>query len=84
MTFVWPQLLWLLVLVPLLVVLYVWLTRRRKKVSVQYSNFALVKQALGKQPAWRRHLPPALMLIALTAMLFAAARPMMKIQLPSN
>ncbi|MGL4229982.1 MAG: BatA domain-containing protein, partial [Casimicrobium sp.] len=41
MTFVWPQLLWLLVLVPLLVVLYVWLTRRRKKVSVQYSNFAL-------------------------------------------
>jgi Ca-activated chloride channel homolog len=82
--FVWPQLLWLLALVPLLVALYVWLLKRRKKVSVQYSNLALVKQALGKQPAWRRHVPPALMLIALTCMLFAAARPMMTIQLPSN
>ncbi|NJN00963.1 MAG: VWA domain-containing protein [Aquincola sp.] len=84
MTFVWPQLLWLLLLVPLLVALYVWLLARRKKVSVQYSNLALVKQALGKQPAWRRHIPPALMLIALGGMLFAAARPMMTIQLPSN
>jgi Ca-activated chloride channel homolog len=82
--FVWPQLLWLLALVPLLVALYVWLLKRRKKVSVQYSNLALVKQALGKQPAWRRHVPPALMLVALAAMLFAAARPMMTIQLPSN
>ena len=84
MTFLWPQLLWLLVLLPLLVVLYLGLLRRRKKESVQYSNFGLVKQALAKQPAWRRHVPPALMLIALGAMLLAAARPTMVIQLPSN
>ncbi len=84
MTFVWPEMLWLLLLVPLLAALYVWLLRRRKKVSVQYSNLALVKQAMAKQPVWRRHVPPALMLIALAAMLFAAARPMMTIQLPSN
>jgi Ca-activated chloride channel homolog len=84
MTFVWPEMLWLLLLVPLLAALYIWLLRRRKKVSVQYSNLALVKQAMAKQPTWRRHLPPALMLTALAAMLFAAARPMMTIQLPSN
>jgi Ca-activated chloride channel homolog len=84
MKFIWPELLWLLMLIPLLLILYVWLMRRRKKVSVQYSNFALVKKALAKQPAWRRHVPPVLMLTALTAMLFAAARPMMVIQLPSN
>jgi Ca-activated chloride channel homolog len=83
-TFVWPQFLWLLLILPLLVAVYLWLLKRRKKVSVQYSNLALVKQALGKQPAWRRHLPPALMLVALGAMLFAAARPMTIIQLPSN
>jgi Ca-activated chloride channel family protein len=84
MTFVWLEMLWLLLLVPLLAALYVWLLRRRKKVSVQYSNLALVKQAMAKQSTWRRHLPPALMLMALAAMLFAAARPMMTIQLPSN
>jgi Ca-activated chloride channel family protein len=84
MTFVWPEMLWLLLLVPLLAALYIWLLRRRKKVSVQYSNLALVKQAMAKQSTWRRHLPPALMLMALAAMLFAAARPMMTIQLLSN
>jgi Ca-activated chloride channel homolog len=84
MTFVWPEMLWLQVLVPLLAALYVWLLRRRKKVSVQYSNLALVKQAMARQPTWRRHVPPMLMLIALAGMLFAAARPMMTIQLPSN
>ncbi len=84
MTFIWPQLLWLLVLIPLLILLYVWLTRRRKKTTVQFSNFALLKQAMGKQPAWKRHLPPALMLVAVAAMLLAAARPVTKMQLPSN
>ncbi|TAG83400.1 MAG: VWA domain-containing protein [Burkholderiales bacterium] len=84
MTFVWPSLLWLLLIPPLLLALYVWLLSRRKKVSVQYSQFALLKQAMGAQPSWRRHVPPALMLIALTLMLFAAARPMALVKLPSN
>jgi Ca-activated chloride channel homolog len=84
MKFIWPELLWLLLLVPLLIAIYAWLIRRRKKISVQYSNLVLVKKALAKQPTWRRHVPPVLMLIALSAMLFAAARPMMVIQLPSN
>ncbi|TAG49816.1 MAG: VWA domain-containing protein [Betaproteobacteria bacterium] len=84
MTFLWPEMLWLLALIPLLALLYVWLLRRRKNVSVQYSNFALVAQALAKQPAWRRHVPPLLMLLAFAAMLFAAARPVTTIQLPSN
>jgi Ca-activated chloride channel homolog len=83
-TFLWPELLWLLAIIPLLIVFYVWLLKRRKKVSVQYSNLALVKQAMARQPSWRRHVPPLLMLFALAAMLFAAARPMMVIQLPSN
>ncbi len=82
--FVWPELLWLLLLLPLLAALYLWLLKRRKKVSLQYSNLALVKQAMNQQGSWRRHVPPILMLIALGGMLFAAARPMMTIQLPSN
>ena len=42
MTFLWPELLWGLLLVPLVVLLYVWLLRRRKKTALRYANLALV------------------------------------------
>jgi Ca-activated chloride channel homolog len=82
--FIWPTLLWTLLLVPLLVGVYVWLLRRRKKLAVSYANLALVKQAIRKGPSWRRHIPPVLMLLAIALMLFASARPVATIQLPSN
>jgi Ca-activated chloride channel homolog len=84
MTFLWPELLWGLILVPLVVLLYVWLLRRRKKTALRYANLALVKEAMGKSVAWRRHLPPALMLLAVAALLVAAGRPMAVISLPSQ
>ena len=64
MTFVWPQLLWLMVLVPLLVVLYVWLLRRKVKHAVQFSHVAMVRAAAGRQSRIKRHVPPLLMLLA--------------------
>ncbi|MCW5662630.1 MAG: VWA domain-containing protein [Piscinibacter sp.] len=82
--FIWPEMLWLLVALPLLVLLYVWLMRRRKKVALRYASLALVKQALGRSSAWRRHVPPALMLLALAALLLAVARPTAVISLPSQ
>ncbi len=82
MTFVWPQLLWLLVLVPLLVLLYVWLLRRKAQHAVQFSHVAMVRAAAGKQSRIKRHVPPTLMLLALGLLLFAAARPMAVVTLP--
>ena len=73
MNFIWPHLLWLLLAVPLLVLLYLWLLRRRKKVTLRFASVALVKQAMGKRPGWRRHVPPALLLTAITVLLVAAA-----------
>ncbi len=84
LNFLWPEMLWLLVAVPLLVLLYVWLLRRRKKTSLRFANLALVKQAIGRSAAWRRHVPPALMLLALVTLLLAAARPAAVISLPSQ
>ncbi|WP_280152540.1 VWA domain-containing protein [Piscinibacter sp. XHJ-5] len=84
MTFVWPDFLWLLALVPALVLLYFWLLHRRKKNTVRYASLAMVKQAAGKGPGWRRHVPPALMLLAITALLLATARPLAVITLPSQ
>ncbi len=84
MTFIWPEMLWGLIALPLLVLLYVWLQRRRKKTTLRYANLALVREALGTSVAWRRHLPPALLFVAIAALLLAAARPAAVITLPSQ
>jgi Ca-activated chloride channel family protein len=83
MQFLWPQYLWLLLALPLLVLLYVALMRRKKKMAVRYASLAIVREAMGKGPGWRRHLPPLLFLLAMTAMLLASARPVAVISLPS-
>jgi Ca-activated chloride channel family protein len=43
---------------------------------------ALAKQALGKGPGWRRHLPALLLGLAIGTLVFAVARPMAVIKLP--
>jgi Ca-activated chloride channel family protein len=75
--------LWLMLAVPLLVALYVWLLNRRKRFAVRYANLALVKEAMGGL-SWRRHLPPALLLVALAVMIAAIARPTATVTLPSQ
>jgi Ca-activated chloride channel homolog len=82
--FLWPEFLWLMLLLPVLVLWYLWLLKRRRKAAAAYSSLSVVKQALQGQAAWRRHVPPALFLLSLAAMLFAASRPMAVITLPSN
>jgi Ca-activated chloride channel homolog len=82
MKLLWPSMLWLLLLLPLLVLFYAWLLRRRRKNTVRLASLGVAKAALGKGPGWRRHVPPALMLLALGALLFAVARPTATITLP--
>jgi Ca-activated chloride channel family protein len=84
MNFLWPEFLWLLAALPLLVLLYVWLMRRKKKVALRYASLSIVKEAMGAGQTVRRHIPPALFLLAIAAMLIAAARPMAVVTLPSN
>jgi len=84
MTFIWMEMLWLLLLVPLLVAAYVWLLRRKKKSAVRYANLALIKQAMGKRVGWRRHVPPALFLLAITVLILAVARPAAVVELASS
>ena len=82
--FLWPQLLWLLAVLPLLVLLYWWILRRRKKVALRYASLSIVREAMGRAQTWRRHIPPILLLLAFAAMLMAAARPVATITLPST
>ena len=84
MKFLWPETLWLLLALPVLAGGYVVLLRRRKKVALRYASLALVKEAMGAGESVRRHVPPLLILLALTAMLFAASRPVAVVTLPSQ
>lgn len=83
MSFVWPQYLWLLLIVPVLVAAYIALLRRKKE-AVRYANVGLVKAAIGPAQRFRRHIPPLLFLLALIGVLIAAARPSAVVTLPSD
>jgi Ca-activated chloride channel family protein len=84
MRFLWPDLLWLMLLVPVLAGAYIYALRRRRRSAVRYASLSLVRGALGPGQKVRRHLPPALLLAGLALALFAVARPMATITLPSE
>jgi len=83
MTFLWPEMLYLLLLAPLLLGLYLWLLRRKKKAAVRYASLAMVREAMGPAQRMRRHIPPLLFLLSLIVMLLAVARPAAVVTLPS-
>jgi Ca-activated chloride channel family protein len=83
MSFLWPEMLWLLLLVPLAALAYVLILRRKKKAALRYASLSLMKDALGTA-TYRRHLPPLLFLLALTLMIIAIARPAAVVTLPSQ
>jgi Ca-activated chloride channel family protein len=80
MTFLWPQYLWLMLAVPVLPMLYLWLLHRRGRPALRYSSLDVVRAASSNR--WRRHVPPALLLLACSVLLFAAARPQARVTLP--
>ncbi|MET0961551.1 MAG: VWA domain-containing protein [Noviherbaspirillum sp.] len=83
MTFLWPEMLFLLLLAPLLLGLYLWLLRRKKMAAVRYASLAMVRDAMGPAQRMRRHIPPLLFLLSIIVMLLAVARPAAVVTLPS-
>jgi Ca-activated chloride channel family protein len=84
MKFLWPEMLWLLLIVPALVAAYVFLLRRKKETALRYASLSMVKEAMGRGQKFRRHIPPLLFLLALIVMIVAIARPAAVITLPSE
>jgi Ca-activated chloride channel family protein len=84
MTFLWPEMLWLILIVPALVAGYFYILRRKQESAVKYASLTMVKQAIGPRQRFRRHSPPLLFLIALIAMIVAIARPAAIVMLPSQ
>jgi Ca-activated chloride channel family protein len=83
-TFLWPEALWLLAVVPLLALAYLALLARGRRAAVRYANLSLVREAMAATPAWKRHLPPLLFLVSIALMIAAVARPAALVTLPSQ
>jgi len=84
MTWLWPSFLYLLILIPLIIVGYILILRRRRRFAVRYSSLALVRDALPRQSWLRRHLPFIFFLVALTGLIIALARPVNIISVPAG
>jgi Ca-activated chloride channel family protein len=83
MTFLWPEMLWALLALPVLIAVYLTLLRRKKRAALRYASLIAIRDALGAGQRIRRHVPPALFLVALTLMIVAIARPAAVVMLPS-
>jgi Ca-activated chloride channel homolog len=81
MSFLWPDFLWLMLVLPALPAVYLWLLRRRRKPALRYSSLAVIRAA-SAGANWRRHLPPALLLLAVAGLLLGVARPTARVPLP--
>jgi Ca-activated chloride channel family protein len=84
MSLLWPGFLYLLLLIPLIVAVYILSLRRRRRFAVRYSSLSLVREAAKHQSWLRRHLPFMLFLFALASLVFALARPTATVLIPSN
>ncbi len=84
MAFLSPTMLWTLLAVPVLLLAYILLQRRRKKYAVRLGSLLLMKQALKRGPGWQRHIPPLLLLLALLTLMIALARPITFVTLPTR
>lgn len=84
MDVLWPGFLILLLFIPLLVGLYIWVLRRRRRYAVRFSSLALLRAALPERSNLRRHLPFALFLIAVSSLIVALARPAARVTVPAG
>lgn len=84
MNLLWPGFLLLLGLIPILIGIYIWILRRRRRYAIRYSSLSLVRAAMPQQSRWRRHLPVALFLLGLASLVIALGRPVATVVLPSG
>ena len=75
MSFDAPFSLLALIAVPALIWVYVLYEQRRRRSGARFASLALLPNLLERVPAWRRHLPAAILLVALAAMIVGVARP---------
>src|SRR5437762_757846 len=82
MSFAWAFLLPLVLVAPLVLGVYLWSLRRRRKQAVTYSSVALLRSVIPARSRWRRHLPVGLLVASLGVLAIASARPQVSRDVP--
>ena len=80
----WPAYLLLLTVIPLVVGVYLLVLRRRRRFAVGYSSLSLIRQAMPGGFRWKRHLPFALLALALALLILALSRPFADVTVAVN
>lgn len=74
----------LLAVVAALAAGYVWMQRRRRRHTLRFANLAMLERVAPRSPGWRRHVPAALLLVALIALTFGLTGPTADQRVPRN
>jgi len=82
MSFIWPSLLLMLFLVPVLVLFYLRLQARRRRLAARYGSLGLVHDTQGSGLGKRRHVPATIFLSGITILLFSLSRPQATVSVP--
>ena len=82
--FLWSDLLWLMLIVPIQAGAYVHMLRRRKRMALRYASLMLVREAIAPGQWLRRHLPALLLGLGIACALLGAARPSVVLTLPNE
>jgi Ca-activated chloride channel family protein len=77
-----PLALLALAIVPLAVLAHIAAHRRRRRYAVRYTALSILAAVASEEPRWRRHLPFALLALALLALTFSLARPERTVAVP--
>jgi Ca-activated chloride channel family protein len=82
MSFEWPLLLWGLGLIPIAAAAHLLWNRGRTQRARRFVSSGLSGNVVVRKPAWRRHVPPAVYILALCAAVLGLARPQAAIGVP--
>ncbi len=84
MTILWPGFLALLAVPVVLLAAYAWRLRRRRPLALRYSSLSLVRAAVPRSTRLRRHMPVALLALALAGLVLAMSRPAVVVSVPAS
>ena len=73
-----------LALIPMAMLLQRMFRRRAQRYAVRYTGVSTLRAVIGTTPAWRRHLPAALAMLAIAALILALGKPTRRVAVPAE
>ncbi len=82
MSFIWPGMLLSLLLIPVFIIIYLLIQRRRQRYSANFGKLGLVREEDARPLNRRRNIPTVLFIAGLAILMLAMARPQAVVSLP--